>query len=757
MLGFKKNIWTVFWALTLLGVMLYGAYAAKLWRAHVHHTLGRQAAQTELLQVTMESFVSYHLVILDLLAANFIATDSLPDEVETSSLFDHVVAVNPSMKAIGLISYDGDPLVISSGFDYPKHSRISEDPVRYETFKRDRQQPFSLGASHFSYQDDQPIIVIPVQRAVLPVGSSAQPQAIMTTGVNVNYMPLYQEMTADDQQGFLEVIRADGFYQYVSGDLQQYNQPVAAEYLTAISASGNSPGLKGRDDIYFKKLTRNGRDIQVAVSYSELLNSWIVAGMPRNSIMAAYLKQLALPLFILLGFLMLFGLLVRSISESENKKQLALSYQAEHDYLTQVPNRIFIRNNFSEWLEKQDRAYFISINIDDFKTVNDAFGMAFGDRILIEVSTRLKSFLLGNELLIRESGDGFIFIALRKNEKAVKGLAERIKTKLARPYLQSKNHVHMTASIGICCYPQHGKDFSDLIAAADVALRAAKNNRNSIAWLTEDMLSEHYATVQLEQRLREAIVSRSLSCVYQPQIDKRGHLYGVEALARWQDEQLGTVPPDRFIAIAERCGLMVTLGEVLLDIALKGFAEIYRRGLAELNLSVNISLKQFSDSRFVERLVAAIDRYQLPYSLITIELTENNFIDDFNRVQTICRTLTGYGIRVSLDDFGTGYSSLSVLHGIAIDELKIDKSFLTEVEEQDKSLSMLRNILSIAKDLGITVVAEGVETEQQKKLLLNLDCDILQGYYFSKPLTCEQLLPFAEKAIAEPFQMLLQS
>lgn len=251
--------------------------------------------------------------------------------------------------------------------------------------------------------------------------------------------------------------------------------------------------------------------------------------------------------------------------------------------------------------------------------------------------------------------------------------------------------------------------------------------------------------MKIEQRLRLAIERQSLFLVYQPQLNRDGQIYGVEALVRWQDEELGFVPPNEFIPVAESSGLMVRLGELIIEKSFVDMARLTGHVKQSIQMSINISVKQFIQVNFIEDLVAMIDRHKVEHSRITLEITENLFIEDLEKFAPICQRLHSLGFKLSLDDFGTGYSSLSMLKALPIDEVKIDKSFVDNIENDEKALNMVQNIIAIGKNFGMKVLAEGVETRHQRDQLTACGCDLIQGYFYSKPLPFEQLVSFAEE------------
>ncbi|MEF1170454.1 bifunctional diguanylate cyclase/phosphodiesterase, partial [Vibrio campbellii] len=438
--------------------------------------------------------------------------------------------------------------------------------------------------------------------------------------------------------------------------------------------------------------------------------------------------------------------LVRSIANNELATRQKLLYQAHHDHLTLLPNREYLRAHITKWLNETSAPFALMfIDIDNFKSVNDTHGHEFGDEVLKQIALRLKSFDSEDRLIVREASDEFILLVNQTDDSVVRALASDLIHYLSEPYVVHENQFLLSSSVGVALYPSHGKSLDALLRSADIAMYQAKKDRNAYSIFDQQMQAKHLHKMKIEQRLRLAIERQSLFLVYQPQLNRAGEIYGVEALVRWQDEELGFVPPNEFIPVAESSGLMVRLGELIIEKSFVDMARLTGRVKQSIQMSINISVKQFIQVNFIEDLVAMIDRHKVEHSRITLEITENLFIEDLEKFAPICQRLHSLGFKLSLDDFGTGYSSLSMLKALPIDEVKIDKSFVDNIENDEKALNMVQNIIAIGKNFGMKVLAEGVETRHQRDQLTACGCDLIQGYFYSKPLPFEQLVSFAEE------------
>jgi len=283
-----------------------------------------------------------------------------------------------------------------------------------------------------------------------------------------------------------------------------------------------------------------------------------------------------------------------------------------------------------------------------------------------------------------------------------------------------------------------------LLRASDIAMYEAKKYKNSVRLFVPLMQEGYLNRVNVEQALRKALAKNELYMSYQPQINQDGAIYGVEALVRWNNEELGLVPPDQFIPIAEASGLMPELGHFIINTTLQEMKALQIALGVSFQTSINISIKQFMETQFMEKLIQEIDRTHLTHVLLCLEITESLFIEDIEYILPLLHKIRGMGVHISMDDFGTGYSSLSILRKLPIDELKIDKSFVDTILNDITAEKMVQNIITIGKNLDLNVLAEGVETKEQESVLKTLGCDRFQGYLYAKPLAYDALKTFLE-------------
>jgi diguanylate cyclase (GGDEF)-like protein len=436
---------------------------------------------------------------------------------------------------------------------------------------------------------------------------------------------------------------------------------------------------------------------------------------------------------------------------SEERRESLLK-QAYYDDLTGLPNRQLFKDRLDRELahakRSQTQVALIYIDLDRFKHVNDSMGHSAGDALLLAVSKRLASQVRESDTLARLGGDEFVLIAPGPDDHPAHVLAERLQAALREPIVIQDATCFAQASVGLAVYPQDGADAEALLRSADIAMyRAKAAGRGGVMYFEETMNRDAQRRLLIEQRLRVALKERTLELAYQAKVNLNdGSLAGVEALARWTDAQLGAVSPLEFIAVAEECGLIDELGTWVLHEACSTYAGLRRQGIDLGHVSINVSMRQLRDERFVEEVRGTLARCAMSAEALDIEVTESTLADNPRQVIALLDTLRALGVRISIDDFGTGYSSMSALGELPTDALKIDRSFVIECASQRTSRSVVEAIVSIAHVLGKVTVAEGVETAGQVRTLRQLGCDFAQGYLFARPVAAEDLPAVAARA-----------
>ncbi len=440
-----------------------------------------------------------------------------------------------------------------------------------------------------------------------------------------------------------------------------------------------------------------------------------------------------------------FDLQEQILERKEADKNVA--WIAQHDLLTKLPNRHFLKNfitNLDEAKENgEQKSYaFFSIDLDGFKKVNDLLGHHGGDELLVTLSARLGK-LAPNDLIARLGGDEFVVVAERDQTLNYQEFAEEIILELSTPVRIAENYVEVGACVGVSLYPEDSHLISEVARCADVAMYVAKNNgRGSIKRFQNWMDSLLVKRAEIEQSLRQAVKNDDIVPHYQPLVDlNTGEIKGFEALARWTDPTGELVPPSIFIEIAEESGLIITLTENLLRKACVD-AKKWPQGL---RLSFNISPTQLNDKLLGLRILNILGETGWSPARLEIEITESTLISDTDCAIKILQDLHDAGVSIAIDDFGTGYSSLSQLAQFNFDKIKIDRSFVCQLEKDEKSKNVVKAMLSLGKGLGISTLAEGIEKESELETLKELGCDMGQGYLFGKPQSAEDVMSVLEE------------
>jgi diguanylate cyclase (GGDEF)-like protein len=385
---------------------------------------------------------------------------------------------------------------------------------------------------------------------------------------------------------------------------------------------------------------------------------------------------------------------------------------------------------------------FLFLDLDRFKDINDSLGHSVGDLLLQEVAERLKAWGRAQDTIARVGGDEFLIMLTHVNDSSDAAVAaERLMDTMCRPFAIQGHSLTISCSVGISVFPEHGVDGEALVKNADAAMYNAKaNGRNNLRFFTSDMSAQVLERITLENSLRSAMGKDELFLAYQPQLEiATGRITGLEALLRWRHPTLGLVSPDRFIPIAENSGLIVPLGEWVLRSACRQAREWQTAGLPRVSVAVNVSAVQFRQEGFCDLVKKALSDTGLEPQFLELELTETLLLANAEAMVSVVKDLKALGITLAIDDFGTGYSSFSYLKRLQLNKFKIDRSFIRDVAVNPEDATITSAIISMAKSLKLKVIAEGVETEAQMQFLRDHQCDEIQGFYFSKPLSVEEV------------------
>jgi len=435
---------------------------------------------------------------------------------------------------------------------------------------------------------------------------------------------------------------------------------------------------------------------------------------------------------------------LRQQYEELSRKEKEIHKLAYYDHLTGLANRTNVEQYFEDNIkDRKDCAALLFMDLDNFKFVNDTFGHFVGDELLIKVAENIKSVINENQVAARLGGDEFMIVMDEyRNLQEVEDLAEKLLKSFESSFKINDSMISISTSIGIALYPDNGDNFRELLKCSDIAMYDAKaSGKNTYAFFDEKINEKIVRKMKIQNSMKDAIKNNEFMLYYQPQYYiSTGRIKGFEALLRWNSSQHGFVSPSEFIGIAETSGLIIPLGYWVLNEACSFIKRVIDMGYEDVSISVNVSVIQLMQDDFVENVNNVLRQYGLKPSNLQLEITESILMENIDFNLKRIRELRRLGVGLSLDDFGKGYSSLTYLRDLPIDILKIDKTFIDNILESNEKSCLTGNIITLAHDLGLSVVAEGVEEEEQLKYLKCYNCDMVQGYLFSKPLPRQEAI-----------------
>ncbi|MDC7221179.1 MAG: EAL domain-containing protein [Spirochaetales bacterium] len=757
----QKNIWLLYFSLVIFGFFFSLYNLKEAYQGIQDELIEEQESRIQLVNISLNSLLRQQEQILDLMGNYLLDVNEERVPATVSPLFDDVLEDNPSLAGLALLSPEGEFLYISSNVNRDTLENLFSDP--------------EMGREAFLYTMEQEKMVLgrtqyfePVQEVILPLSKALRDEKGRVYAVLIIAMKLrttsefFSENLHMTEHDVLYFIRDfDGYVQYRSSRIEleksYYLDPIPKEVLdkgfealsdkygkdrNAFKQSGDIYSLKGED--------RWGKKVSSSFLYNRRYELWVISDFHMSAFREQFNPVLIRTTIIFLLFSGLLYVLTRTIYRAEKKKQAALIRQANYDLLTGLPNRNFLNGVSPKWFKggAPPFALFL-IDVDHFKHVNYSFGQGLGDQLLIEIATRLKD-AAGDKSLILRPGDAGFYVLTPLKEKGERSLAlkeegTRLHDSITDTYVLNGFHLFVSASLGASCFPDHGENWKDLFRSAGIALKEAKKSRNECQLFSREMEKEYLRRTAIQYEIKRGLEAREFYAVYQPQVDRSGKVCGAESLARWENPRLGAVSPSEFIEVAEASGMIGEIGEYMLSHVFDTVRDMRKEIGEELNFSVNVSVKQFMRGDFVDTLTEMIESYGMSRISLTLEITENLFIEDLEYLLPLLEKIHAMGIRISMDDFGTGYSSLGIVGKLPIDEIKIDKSFVDSILENEKDLQMIKNIISIGNNQGCTIVAEGVERREQADLLYKLGCHNIQGYYYSRPLGKEDFVKYIKK------------
>ncbi|MEQ4280818.1 putative bifunctional diguanylate cyclase/phosphodiesterase [Pseudomonas syringae] len=434
------------------------------------------------------------------------------------------------------------------------------------------------------------------------------------------------------------------------------------------------------------------------------------------------------------------------LADSLTQANLELTHLALHDNLTGLPNRALLTERIDQAMKRASETggcfALMFMDLDGFKPVNDAFGHHTGDLLLRQVALRLRNSLHRRDTLARVGGDEFVLLVELQHPEDALAVARQQVNEVGNPFIIGEHQLQISLSIGICVYPGNGSTQHELLINADAAMYHTKAaGKNGYSFFDVSMNSNARNQLQMSQDLHKAIKHRQFCIYYQPKFDAMTGLpVGAEALLRWNHPEQGVLGPDLFISMAEKTGLIIQIGEWVLDEACRQMREWYTQGYSHWRIAVNLSALQFCHAGLVTAVADTLARHQLPANCLTLEITETTAMHDADASLAVLRRLSEMGVDLSIDDFGTGYSSLMYLKRLPANEIKIDRGFVRDLEHDTDDAAIVSAIVAVGQALNLRIVAEGVETAVQQRFLTHLGCHSLQGFLLGYPLPAEQFL-----------------
>ncbi|MCG8009009.1 MAG: bifunctional diguanylate cyclase/phosphodiesterase [Candidatus Thiodiazotropha lotti] len=504
--------------------------------------------------------------------------------------------------------------------------------------------------------------------------------------------------------------------------------------------------LAGENSHSYQQRVLNGEHTLIMLSSVPTYNLFIASGYTYSEIWRQFLSYIYGIVLLTIGFNTVLFFLFKRYDKLNEKHRLDLEYKNKHDSLTGLLTRRASEQVFMEEHPISGTYVLAEISINKFHLINERFGHHTGDLLLQYISNYLKNYCTNPCYLIRDIGPDFFIISPDSESDKIEPAIEQLLEEVKKPIAIGDVKLRLNIKAGIFKGNLSSISYREALKCVDLALWKAKKEQINLYTYTEETHEQVIQRSRIRELLDDGIAKHEFHLVYQPQIEPNtGVLTGIEALARWNSTKLGFIPPLQFIDIAEESGLILDLGRELTTIAINDFKDILAKTNKELTLSINFSIYQFLSDTFLNDIDEIIGNSGIPPKLLTLEITESIFVEELAYIKNILLQLHERGFHISLDDFGTGYSSLSMLSKLPIDEIKIDKSFIDNIQHSRPDYLLVRNILAIGKTLDLKVVAEGIEHTDQADILQRHHCHSIQGYLYSKPLPKEEIIAFINK------------
>jgi diguanylate cyclase (GGDEF)-like protein len=705
---------------------------------------------------SVEDRLAQQSAMLKMLGNRLLEIGVFQNKKKAQALLDRFLAENPVFVAYGLSMTDGRLILTSHNLNNKKLPNLLNHPSTRSCFQR------ALKVRHITL--GRTYLFKPVNKWVLPLryairDAKGRPVAVMTAGIalvgkfnpwqSIQLKPQYYlVVTKDARESGRYFIQYSRPMLYPGSFEKTYDLSLSDEVVrSATKAIESTSGLSMKT---FKK--GNGRvltsfydDIKGSytlefIGYNRKLRLFTSIGVYYPHLWGSFSYYLFLYSILLVLFNLLHYLLFKHMDLRQYEANLVLQKQALHDHLTELPNRVHLQEGFPLWRKKYRAGFaLLFLDLNNFKSINDLHGHSMGDLLLVQVGQRLAKCAGDGVLLFRHGGDEFILLLPFGETEKIQRFVELLHRQFDEPVSVRNFEFSIRGSFGVVTSQGAEDSLEELLSRADMAMYDSKRKQTEFSFFSDSMLAESQKRATLEKAMLEGIEQNEFYLVYQPQIKAgSGDLIGAEALLRWNSATLGIVSPGDFIPVAEACGCIHPLGEFVLKTVFKEVSALQESN-APLRISINVSVHQLGDSRFRTLLNEQTRLYEIAPDNVVLEITESVFIEDLHNTTALLNLLREDGYLISLDDFGTGYSSLSLLNKLPIGELKIDKSFVRDINSCPQDRALIRSMIGIGKSLHIPTLAEGVENEEQAHTLKEFGCDFFQGFLYARPMSSELL------------------
>ncbi len=687
-----------------------------------------------LMQNTNEVF-NHHQSMLRILGERLLELDAGNFPERGRTLIDQMHRINPALAGFGLARNDGQLVLVSSvesGSELPNLLTQAESAKSFEAVLKTGQM--QTGRTYYMKLLNRWVIPI---RVAIKDNNGAIP-LVMAAGIDIDAEVTTWNALYLPKDFEVRVLRSGGYWQFVKPLSDEdkatvYASKVESSFFDMIVSQNIGAGQVTFD---------YGGRIYLA-TYIEQWGMYSIVSLPRTYLIRNLISKLTIPTLLLAVFVIVGLVFYTIVSRAQRQYLTNLIKQATLDSLTSLPNRVLAMDRLEQAIEYASRSgqavAVIYLDLDNFKRINDGFGHLIGDELLTLCGMRLKETIRSGDTVARLGGDEFLLILPSLiNSDASDMILRKIHIQLDIPFVVGQREIFAHCSMGVALYPEDGAEPSDLLKAADTALYKAKDSgRRTHCFYSQQMNEEAERRVVLEAALRYALDKNELYPVYQLQIDMVDmRCTGAEVLMRWNSEELGVVMPDEFIPVAEETGLITDIGEFVLVNVCQTLALLQEHVSADFHMAINVSARQLREAEFLEKTKSVLREYNRQTSELVMEITESTLVDHPEQLIAIHEL----GIKLAIDDFGTGFSSLSYLSKYPIDILKIDRAFVRDIESDIQDANLASAIINMGSSLGLTIIAEGIETEGQMEFLKQSGCRYGQGFYISKPVPLDMFM-----------------